>query len=171
MMRIEFNAISVTPREYTVDEYSWLPDEETVTVQRSSAHYRVTRIDEKTVELEGELCLDVELACDRCGELFQEELVNQFTYVVKNEADISLEEQDIELLEEEINTVYLQESTLDISEILREQFYLTIPESRICKKDCRGLCFNCGSPLTSETCTCQPDLSGSPFAVLQKLKK
>lgn len=171
MMKYDINTISATPRKYDIDDFSWLPDDEPVRVLSSSAQITLFRKSELAVQVDGKLTIETELACDRCGELFQRNIENQFTYVVKNEVDTSLQEQEHELLDEEINTVYLQESTIDISEMLREQFYLTIPESRMCKQDCMGLCLSCGAPLTSESCSCQPDMSGSPFAVLQKLKK
>ena len=153
-MKLEFNTISTEPREYTVEDFSWLPDEEGVKVSTPFTHLTIFRKDDVKVIINGKLGFEAGLHCDRCGGSFKREIESEFTYLVKNEEDISFLENEKELTEEEIDTVYLQQSTIDIYDMLREQFYLSIPESRLCRENCKGLCHNCGAILDSGACNC-----------------
>jgi uncharacterized protein len=79
--------------------------------------------------------------------------------------------QEIELKEEDIDTVSLVEPVVDILDILRQQLYLSLPVRNICADGCQGLCPVCGINLNQECCTCSETRRQSPFAVLEKLKK
>ena len=170
-MKVEFNGITLEPKEYKIDSSSWFPSNEFEGVAPFESLINVFKSGDGSVVLEGTLKLSINLPCDRCGKSFDEDVYNNFVYILKNETDSSLTVQEMECTEEEINTLYLQEPIVDVCSVLREQFYLNIPESRGCDGDCKGLCLVCGSVITSEDCDCEPDLSGSPFAVLGKLKK
>ena len=45
----------------------------------------------------------------------------------------------------------------DITEDIREELLLSIPQLFHCKEDCKGLCTHCGVNLNEETCGCQAD--------------
>ena len=41
-------------------------------------------------------------------------------------------------------------STIDLGELMREQFYLALPMKPLCRDDCRGLCPECGTNLNTD---------------------
>lgn len=170
-MKLEFSGITLEPKEHRIDSSLWFPSNEFEGVAPFELLINVSKNGNGSVVLIGKMELSFNLPCDRCGKSCNKEVCSDFVYILKNETDSSLTVQEMECIEEEINTLYLQEPIVDVCAILREQFYLNIPESRICDEDCKGLCLVCGSVLTSKNCDCEPDLSGSPFAVLGKLKK
>lgn len=59
--------------------------------------------------------------------------------------------------------------TLDLSEVMRQNFLLAVELIPVCRPDCRGLCPSCGRNRNIETCHCPPAEESSPFAVLQGL--
>lgn len=56
---------------------------------------------------------------------------------------------------------------IDLEPIFREYALLEIPISPICKKDCKGLCRECGQNLNEQDCGHSQGGSESPFSILK----
>ncbi len=50
--------------------------------------------------------------------------------------------------------VLIENSTLDLSEVIAEQLYIGMPYRHLCREDCRGLCPKCGKDLNEGDCQC-----------------
>ena len=61
-------------------------------------------------------------------------------------------------------------TVLDLSEAVREELILAVPQFVECRADCRGLCPRCGADLNLGPCGCQPDVDPR-WAALTKLRK
>jgi len=57
---------------------------------------------------------------------------------------------------------------LDLTPLLREQSWLSIPLKPLCSPDCKGLCPQCGANLNLESCTCQDTKIDPRLAVLRE---
>ncbi|MCX6909329.1 MAG: DUF177 domain-containing protein, partial [Verrucomicrobia bacterium] len=74
------------------------------------------------------------------------------------------------------------EDFADLTENLREDILLALPQNPLCSKDCRGLCPVCGQDLNERTCSCakraaSPDSrrveagsTGTPWSALDRIK-
>ena len=58
---------------------------------------------------------------------------------------------------------------LDLSEAIREELILALPEYVLCADDCRGICPGCGTDLNTGTCGC-PSEADPRWAALEGLK-
>lgn len=58
---------------------------------------------------------------------------------------------------------------LDLSEAVREELILTVPEYVVCREDCLGLCPKCGENLNEGPCECRPE-PDPRWATLEALK-
>jgi len=58
---------------------------------------------------------------------------------------------------------------LDLSEAVREELILAVPEYVLCKDDCRGICPRCGTDLNTGPCECTPE-TDSRWSALQALR-
>lgn len=170
-MKVVFGQISAGTIHYSLKDTGWFPVEEFVLREFGHAEIDLMKKDEETVLLKGELSAVVEFLCDRCGEPFDYTLSCDFYYLFKTGEDTSLHLYEMECVEEDFNTVYLDEPVINISEVLREQVLLAAPEWKICNENCAGLCPGCGAALASEACRCESNAPESPFAVLKNLKK
>lgn len=170
-MKIESVTITSTPTELLLSEKEWIPVDDDLRISDQRAHVTLKRVTEDTIEIVGQISFMVDLLCDRCGDPFRTRLENTFSYIIKNQQEDTPQEHEKECTDEDIITVYTQEPSLDVNEILHEQLYLSIPDSRVCRKSCRGLCLVCGSSQVQGECDCQKEQADSPFAVLGKLKK
>ncbi len=57
---------------------------------------------------------------------------------------------------------------IDLEDLVREFAILEIPITPLCKKDCKGLCAECGQDLNETDCGHRPE-NNSPFSVLKDL--
>src|SRR4029079_18267429 len=84
------------------------------------------------------------LECGRCLDEIEVPVDARFElrYVpqVENEA-----ESDREIGEDDLTTSFYQEGSLDVIEMLREQFELALPMKPLCAESCRGICAECGA--------------------------
>lgn len=58
---------------------------------------------------------------------------------------------------------------MDLTPLLREQGWLSIPMKPLCTPDCDGLCAQCGANLNLEPCECESARGDPRLAVLEEL--
>jgi uncharacterized protein len=97
----------------------------------------------------GRLQTTVRAACDRC-------LCAVDIPVVVPDACYHFEEMPVGIL--------------DLTESVREDILLALPQACLCREDCRGLCPSCGKDLNKETCSCAGfEDAADPWAGLDRL--
>ncbi|HIJ79626.1 MAG: DUF177 domain-containing protein [Desulfobulbaceae bacterium] len=171
-MRLRFDEIPKGGLRLNIVDNAWLPSDEFKCHLPATAEVFLDRNGNR-VFCEGSLQVKVELFCDRCLDDFIFPIDTGFKF------DLELIEQDDQrhfakdhaCTDAEMDVIFLDEPVVDIFSILAQQVYLAIPDKRLCRKKCLGLCPECGVNLNREHCECGKDLSSSPFGVLAKLKQ
>ncbi len=74
-----------------------------------------------------------------------------------------------EVADEDLGVSFYKDETLDLGELMREQFYLVLPMKPLCRPDCKGLCPVCGINRNRETCTCQTEWTDPRLDALKRL--
>jgi len=59
---------------------------------------------------------------------------------------------------------------LDLTEVVRQELYVSQPNQVLCRQDCRGLCPRCGQNLNTGQCSCSPVEIDSRWSALLTLK-
>lgn len=128
-----------------------------------------------TVRVESTL----EMACSRCLEPFAipvdanvetrfvpaGDLAKVTADTVKSgEIEDDVEDHDLGLAE-------YRDETIDLGDVVREQFVLALPMKPLCQVDCKGLCPVCGVNRNRETCECTQQWIDPRLAALADLKK
>ncbi len=108
------------------------------------------------------------LECARCLENFEKDFEERGFYHVKLGKDRLLNKKEIEISEDDINTIYLEETVLNLIGIVRELILLSIPMKPLCKEDCKGLCPICGKNKNKEECTCETQ-EKSPLSKIKEI--
>ena len=112
------------------------------------------RKDGQKVRATGRVRATLEMDCSRCLEPFAIPVDAAFDALfLPASANAGRSEQEVG--EEDLGVSFYTNDTIDLGEIVREQFYLAIPMKPLCREDCRGLCPVCGINRNRETCTCQ----------------
>lgn len=67
-----------------------------------------------------------------------------------------------------VEILYLESGEIDLGTLIAEQIAVDIPAKPLCKEDCKGICYQCGTDLNFGTCACSKINKSSPFATLLK---
>lgn len=59
-----------------------------------------------------------------------------------------------------------QHHTLDLTEVIRQDIWLNLPPSPVCRPDCQGLCPQCGQNRNEGSCTCPTEAIDPRWASL-----
>jgi uncharacterized protein len=125
--------------------------------------------DQDQFRLAGGVNTTLELGCSRCLE--------PFTWPVDAAFDLRYQprsantgEGEREVEQDDLTTAFYENDEIDLGQLMREQFYLSLPMKPLCREDCKGLCPQCGTNLNRATCSCQRDWDDPRFAALRVLK-
>lgn len=106
------------------------------------------------VRIAGRFGADVVIDCDRCLEPVERRLKAEF------DAEFLLPEafpeaKESELSPDDLKADGLAGDSIDLSELIREQILLEMPQQALCKEDCLGLCSICGGNRNVDPCGCE----------------
>lgn len=105
--------------------------------------------------------------CDRCLENFETELKERFRLVYSLDNDIVIEKED----DGGIRILTKDNTSIDISEDIRESLLLIVPMKKLCTEDCRGICPQCGVNRNYEQCNHSEEKTDPRWDALKKLYK
>jgi uncharacterized protein len=127
-------------------------------VHKDGDAYRVT----------GRVTTRLQLECGRCLEAFEIPVDSPFElrYVPHTE---NAGEGEREVEEDDLTTAFYKDETLDLGELMHEQFVLALPMKPLCDEACRGLCPHCGTNLNKAACDCAPTWEDPRLAALKGL--
>jgi uncharacterized protein len=131
--------------------------------------YRLSRVEQRLL-LDGEITADLSLQCGRCLTALAERLDESFSIalnIVKEEGPVS---EEMELDDEQINSIFLVDGEVDLLPVLQEQLLMSLPMHALCSENCSGLCPYCGANLNISKCSCEPKHFNNRFGKLKDLK-
>jgi uncharacterized protein len=157
------------------------------------AHFSLRKVDEVVV-VQGNVDTQIQLVCSRCANPFQMKAHPHFSGLfckdpvmagvghlqekgkpggqnrgfARHAHDESLDDPRNEA--KDLDITYLSGDHIDLQEILTEQLQLQIPFQPLCRKECKGMCSNCGADLNVGRCACAKVASSHPFAALRDMK-
>jgi len=143
-------------RSYEVDIPFPELDEHLVVVAPLRGHVHFLRIG-AGVLVNGTFSTAVELTCVRCLSEFrlpiefevEEEFTPTIDIVTGLKVTLPLDQDSATLIDEH--------HILDLTEVVRQDVWLSLPTSPICHPDCKGLCPYCGQNRNLGECDCQTE--------------
>jgi len=117
------------------------------------------------VLVRGTLAATVRQACRRCLEPVERK-VREHVDLLFTEPQPGEEEVD----DGEVYLLPTRGDHLDLTDAVREQVLLQVPEFTLCREECRGLCPSCGADLNDGACECVPEQAQSPWDALKNVK-
>lgn len=134
-----------------------------------AVHLTAERQSQGGVRVRGELEVEMELTCARCLEVLSHPLTAQFNQYFQSNAHHSLTG-EITLQKKDLEVGFFTGDFIDVSDVVREQIFLSLPMKPLCRKDCRGLCPACGQNRNRDGCRCGPVVSDPRLAPLLKFR-
>ena len=120
-------------------------------------------------DVRGSIKAPLEIDCTRCLTPVRRELdvVFQIDFVGR---EFLPESKETHLDSNDLDTDILEGDEIDLTEIAREQILLNLPETTLCREDCKGICSTCGTDLNEGDCQCGEDDIDPRWAALKNLK-
>ena len=126
--------------------------------------------DGDNVKLVGSVKATVEYDCDRCLTAFSTPLNQSFDLLYLPARRPASAQEEKELSGDDLSTSFYQDDLIDLDDLVREQIELAMPMSRLCDRNCRGLCPQCGGNLNEQECDCSFEQVDPRWAALKELK-
>ncbi|MBN2420195.1 MAG: DUF177 domain-containing protein [Deltaproteobacteria bacterium] len=158
--------------EFSLDRNWWTPEKDNDQVETIDSPVNVKievyRVGKKYV-LKGVLKGALRVTCDRCLEKYRQEVESEFnSFLIPAPEDA--EKVEIELMEDDMEAVFIKDDKVNLHDLVREQLYLSLPIKCLCRNNCLGLCAKCGCNLNEGACECVKEEGHPGFAILNKLK-
>lgn len=170
-MQVRFSEISPHGSRYELREIAGLEDQQDFRLNGpASAVCTLRRKDEGKVELQGSLRANLALVCDRCLGEYDFSAATDVQLLLEALPDESWRLKELECGSGDLDIIQLEEPVADLDDLFRQQLYLTLPVKKLCTKQCKGLCPECGVDLNQLACACGTKEDRSPFAVLKQLQ-
>ncbi len=119
---------------------------------------------------DGMLNGDLTGQCARCLDEFPLSLSRPFSWVLLPADPQGALGRETELNQEDLAASFYSGDSVDVSLLVREQFFLSLPSSPLCQETCKGLCEQCGVNLNSEACSCPSGWTDLRLAALATLR-
>lgn len=174
-MIVDLKSISRSPRVFNFTHQSdwWLKNEDDMQVQGLAgplvAKISVSRED-NNYGLNGHLVGKLRLVCDRCLETYTFAVKRDFHLALWPPVPLESARDETELKKDDLSVRFIEDETIDLDDIIREQIYLSLPMKLLCKERCEGLCARCGVNLNIGTCKCSEGGGHPAFLKLKDLK-
>ena len=109
------------------------------------------RRDGHKVRMTGHVEAALECDCSRCLEPFAVPVRAVIDSLFLPAADNS-GDGEREVQEDDLGVSFYRDDQIDLGEVMREQFLLTVPMKPLCREACKGLCPVCGVNLNERDC-------------------
>jgi uncharacterized protein len=136
---------------------------------------RVTK-DAQKVRLSGRIRTTLEADCGRCLEPFRIPVDSALDLLFLPDTGEAAEQLaagkgEKEVRDDDVGVSFYKNDTIDLGDVMRDEFYLALPMKPLCKDDCKGLCPVCGINRNRETCGCKADWVDPRLEALKTLLK
>lgn len=135
-----------------------------------SIRLHITKSTEGVVFIKGAAFSSLVMQCARCLDDFENSLNLNLKYTLSPYSKEAAHTEEVELTRDDLEFVSYRGEEIDLLEIVLEEIVLSIPFKPICRKECRGLCPNCGINLNVDKCHCNNSQIDRRLLPLMKFK-
>jgi DUF177 domain-containing protein len=125
--------------------------------------------DKQQFRLAGSVQTTLQLPCSRCLEPFTWPVDAAFELRYQPHTENS-GDGEVEIEEDDLSTAFYENDEIDLGQLMREQFLLSLPMKPLCGDDCKGLCPACGINLNREICDCKRGWEDPRFEALRAIR-
>lgn len=121
------------------------------------------------IETEGNISAKAVIECTRCLQSFEKDFEIPFKAGFIAPEHFTAEK-EAELKDADLDVSVYEDNKIDLTELVREQIILNLPEQIFCREDCKGLCAKCGENRNLIDCKCIEKEIDPRWAALKNLK-
>ena len=111
----------------------------------------------------GDIAVELLESCDRCLLSYKSQKNIELNIILTNNDDL-LNEKNIDIIQ------FLDsEDFVSLNPLIRDLILLENPIKKLCSKECKGLCANCGTNFNKLDCECEISIEDNRWIELKKL--
>lgn len=118
--------------------------------------------------LAGRVTTTLELGCSRCLEAYRLPVSAAFDLRYLPQSSNRGGEEE-EVADEALDVAFYEGETIDLGQMILEQFYLVLPMKPLCRPECQGICPVCGANRNVVACGCDAKWDDPRLAPLKGL--
>ena len=170
-MKVDLLSVTDEPRPYSfnIDKDEFDLETEGIKVIGDVEMIGEVRRNAAKTDVRGSVKVPLEIDCTRCLTPVRRELDVVFQIDFVDRAFLP-ESKETHLDGNDLDTDILEGDEIDLTEIAREQILLNLPETTLCREECKGICPTCGKDLNDGDCPCGEDEIDPRWATLKNLK-
>ncbi|WP_102400641.1 YceD family protein [Haloimpatiens massiliensis] len=140
------NKVSSKKLNFVLDLCNFHDGNETIEVTKAINFNGVIKSFEEDLIVEGHVGGEIILTCSRCLEKFNYKLDLDFKETISTNSD-----------DKDDDLIFIDNSKLNIDDIIISNIIMSLPLKRLCREDCKGLCQLCGTNLNYSNCNCKDE--------------
>jgi uncharacterized protein len=121
--------------------------------------------------IKGTVDTAIRFRCSRCAKEFTRDFYIGYDLSYLPQPEWSDEDAEVELKYEDMEVAFYDGIAFDVNIMILEQIELAIPMKFVCREDCKGLCYKCGTDLNEGTCSCEQEAGDPRLANLLDFRK
>jgi uncharacterized protein len=123
------------------------------------------------LQITGTLSTVMKLRCSRCAKETVRDLSAGFDLSYLPQPDWPAQDIEVEIKYEDMDVAFYDGIRFDVNLMVLEQIELSMPMKFVCKEDCKGLCFKCGTDLNEGACSCSREVLDARMGALLEFRK
>lgn len=140
------NKVSSKEVNVVLDLCNFDDGNETIEITKAINFTGVIKSSEEDLILDGHVEGEIVLTCARCLEKFNYKLDLNFKETISTNSD-----------DKDETIIFIDNSKLNIDDIIINNIIMLLPVKRLCREDCKGLCQLCGTNLNYSKCNCKDE--------------
>ena len=124
---------------------------------------------DSVVHVRGEVGVKLRTQCSRCLVEMDESLKASIEVAIFPAGSVPDSGTDGEVDEADMGIATYDGQEIDLTDIVRDEVFLQLPMTPVCRKSCAGLCDNCGANRNDGPCGC-PESLDLRWAALRDVK-
>jgi uncharacterized protein len=120
----------------------------------------------REIRIRGSVDGGIVCSCGRCLESFSFPIGESFRLVYQP-ADSASRKPELAIHERDAAVGFYDGDGLELSDVIREQVYLALPMTRLCRDGCKGICPVCGRNRNQEPCSCSVTKTDERWSALR----
>ncbi len=109
---------------------------------------------ERVVHVRGNVAVKLNTQCSRCLEEMTQSLKANIEVALFPAGAVPDAGSDGEVEEADMGIATYEGQEIDLADIVRDEVFLQLPMTPVCRKTCAGLCDNCGANRNEGPCGC-----------------
>ncbi|MCD5384267.1 DUF177 domain-containing protein [candidate division WOR-3 bacterium] len=109
----------------------------------------------KRIRVKGTISFRYNIICARCLDTVRRDFEEKIDCMFERGTPYITKGEVIELAYENMDIYYYEKDELNLSPLIKDTIFLSIPIKPLCRPHCKGLCPHCGKNLNQGDCECQ----------------